>query len=365
MSECPPDTGLRLICTWLRERFADPQVIILVLLLLIGIAIVLLLGEMLAPVIAALVIAYLLEGVVRFLERRKVPRQLSVIVVFTVFMLLLLLGVFILVPLLTQQIGQLLNQLPLMITRGQEELLRLPQHYPQIISEEQVRDMMAMLRVELMGLGQRALTFSLSSVVSVIAFLVYVVLVPLLVFFFLKDKKPIQAWIASYLPGHLDMSIQVWKEVNTQIANYIRGKVWEILIVWSASALAFTVLRLDFAMLLSFFVGLSVLIPYIGATVATIPIAVIAYFQWGVSPEFLRLMVAYGIIQLLDGNVLAPVLLGEVVNLHPVAVIVAILIFGGLWGFWGIFFAIPLATLVHAVLKSLSAVSTLPSSTPP
>jgi putative permease len=353
MNETPQCTAVELARRWIRERFADPQVLILVVLLLIGVTVILFLGEMLAPVIAALVIAYLLEGIVRFLERRRIPRHAAVLVVFSVFMFLLLMGIFVLVPLLTQQIGQLLNQLPLMIARAQEQLLEFPKQYPQIASEEQVRDMVAMLRTELMGLGQRALTFSLSSLVSVIAFLVYIVLVPLLVFFFLKDKKPIQAWIRSFLPVHMELSIDVWTEVNVQIANYIRGKVWEILIVWSVSALTFTVLGLDFAMLLGFLVGLSVLIPYIGATVVTIPIAVIAYFQWGVSPEFFRLILAYGVIQLLDGNVLAPILLAEVVDLHPVAVIVAILIFGGLWGFWGIFFAIPLATLVHAVLKSL------------
>jgi putative permease len=364
MNECPPNSGMDLVRTWLRERFADPQVLILAFLLLFGIAIVLLLGKMLAPAIAALVIAYLLEGLVRFMERWKVPRWFAVSVVFSIFMLMLLLGIFILIPLLTQQIGQLLNQLPMMISRGQVELLRLPQHYPQIVSEEQVREIMAMLRVELMSLGQRVLTFSLASLVSVIAFLVYIVLVPLLVFFFLKDKKAIQDWLRSYLPGHLDLSVQIWNEVNSQIANYIRGKVWEILIVWSASTMTFTILGLDFAMLLGFIVGLSVLIPYIGAVVVTIPVAVIAYFQWDVSSEFLRLLIAYGIIQLLDGNVLAPILLGEVVDLHPVAVIVAILIFGGLWGFWGIFFAIPLATLVHAVLKSISGLRSEPVGMP-
>jgi putative permease len=116
--------------------------------------------------------------------------------------------------------------------------------------------------------------------------------------------------------------------------------------------LTLAIMGMDFAMLLGVLVGLSVLIPYIGAATVTIPVAVLAYFQWGVSPEFWWLLVAYGIIQALDGNVLVPLLFSEVVNLHPVAIIVAVLVFGGLWGFWGVFFAIPLATLVQAVLKA-------------
>ncbi|KOO09875.1 permease, partial [Vibrio xuii] len=94
--------------------------------------------------------------------------------------------------------------------------------------------------------------------------------------------------------------------------------------------------------------GLSVLIPYIGAAAVTVPVAMVGLFQWGLSPDFYWLLLAYGIIQALDGNVLVPVLFSEAVNLHPVAIIIAVLVFGGLWGFWGVFFAIPLATLVKA-----------------
>jgi putative permease len=144
----------------------------------------------------------------------------------------------------------------------------------------------------------------------------------------------------------------VWVEVDRQIGNYVRGKFIEILIVWVVTFLTFSIMGMQFAMLLGVLVGLSVLIPYIGAAAVTIPVAILAYFQWGLSPEFLWLMLAYGIIQALDGNVLVPLLFSEVVDLHPIAIIVAVLIFGGLWGFWGVFFAIPLATLVQAVLKA-------------
>jgi putative permease len=114
----------------------------------------------------------------------------------------------------------------------------------------------------------------------------------------------------------------------------------------------FSAFGLNYAMLLGVLVGLSVIIPYIGATVVTVPVLIIAWFQWGWTVDFAWLSVAYFVIQALDGNVLVPLLFSEVVNLHPVAIIVAILVFGGLWGFWGVFFAIPLATLVQAVLTA-------------
>jgi putative permease len=86
--------------------------------------------------------------------------------------------------------------------------------------------------------------------------------------------------------------------------------------------------------------------------VVTIPVLMVAWFQWGWVSEFAWLAAVYFTIQALDGNVLVPLLFSEVVNLHPVAIIISILVFGGLWGFWGVFFAIPLATLVKAILSA-------------
>jgi putative permease len=99
-------------------------------------------------------------------------------------------------------------------------------------------------------------------------------------------------------------------------------------------------------------VGLSVLIPYIGATLVTIPVLLVGYLQWGISNDFAWLIGLYAVIQIIDGNILVPLLFSEVVNLHPVAIVVAVLIFGGIWGFWGLFFAIPLATLVKAIYNA-------------
>ncbi len=132
----------------------------------------------------------------------------------------------------------------------------------------------------------------------------------------------------------------------------MRGKIWELLIVWAITYITFTFLGMDFALLLSLFVGLSVIVPYIGVAVMYLPVALIGFYQWGVSAELAYVLVAYTIIQLFDGNLLAPLLLSEVVDLHPVAIISAVLIFGSIWGLWGMFFAIPLATLVHAVFKA-------------
>ncbi|WJW76200.1 AI-2E family transporter [Thiohalobacter sp. IOR34] len=343
---------MNIVRQWFRRHFSDPQVVILALFLVAGFLVVATMGDMLAPLLAGVVIAYLLEGVVQWLERRSLGRTPAVLLVFLTFVFFLLFLIFGLVPRLSSQITQLVQQLPEMVAKWQESLLQLPERYPGFVSDEQVRQLMAALRTELGAFGQKVLSLSVASLFGLITLLVYLVLVPVLVFFLLKDKRRILGWITQHLPRERALATEVWREVDVQIGNYVRGKVWEIFIVGGASYLTFKLMGLQYAVLLGTLVGLSVIVPYIGAAVVTLPVAVIAYFQWGWSADFAWVLFAYGLIQALDGNVLVPLLFSEVVNLHPVAIIVAVLVFGGLWGFWGVFFAIPLATLVQAVLRA-------------
>jgi putative permease len=340
------------ITQWFKRQMANPQIVFLTIALLVFILFITYTGQMLAPVLASIVIAYLLQGIVNYLQRWKVPRLLSVILVYVLFVLFILLIMFALMPLLFNQTKELIQNIPAMLSLGQASLLTLPERYPELFSEIQVYDMIDSIRTELTAYGQHVLTLSLASVTSVISVLIYAVLVPMMVFLFLKDKDKILGWIHERLPKDRQLADQVWGEVDVKIGNYIRGKFWEILTVWLVCWITFMVMNLQWAALLAVLVGLSVIVPYVGAAVVTIPVAMVAWFQWGWSPPFFYLMLAYFIIQALDGNVLVPLLFSEVVNIHPIAIIVAILFFGGLWGFWGVFFAIPLATLVQAVISA-------------
>ncbi len=362
---------------WLTRTFSDPQVALLAASLVVGVLVIIFFGRMLTPVVAALVIAYLLEGVVGRLRRVGLPRLLSVSVVFTGFMAVLVFLLFGLLPLITRQVAAILQQLPNYVAQGQAWLSTLPDRYPNLISgpnpdpnqsigaralsdeeiplalisQDQLSALLEATSAELINYGARLV--SLSGVMGVVSLLIFLVLMPVLVFFFLKDKHRLLAWVRAHTPKDRGLVTQVWRDVDAQIGNYVRGKALEIVIVWSVTYVVFLLLGLPFALLLSMLVGLSVIIPYIGAAVVTIPVAVVAMVQFGgLGPEFWWVMIAYAIIQALDGNVLVPVLFSEVVSLHPVAIITAILVFGGIWGFWGVFFAIPLATVVSAVLRA-------------
>ena len=337
---------------WFRRHFSDPQVVILAGLLIFGLVTVLYAGRHLMPVIASIIVAYLLDGIIHRLQQIGVPRMPALLAVFFLFFLALLALLFGLFPLLTRQATQLLQEVPAMLNEGQRLILTLPEHYPAIFGEAEIESVFNQIRTEAGNFADAMLRRLLSSVVGIITLLVYMVLMPLLVFFFLKDKEAILGWLRRYLPRERGLATRVWQGVDTQLGNFIRGKFWEILLIWGITYLTFLFLGLNFSMLLGFLVGVSVLVPYIGAAVLTFPVALVAFFQFGWSGELAWILVAYGIIQLFDGNILVPLLFAEVINLHPIAIIVAVLFFGGIWGFWGVFFAIPLAILFQGVLNA-------------
>ncbi len=343
---------IKLINDWYTRHFSDPQVAILAFLLLLGFGVVYFAGNLLAPLFAAVIIAYLLDGAVVFLRRFKIPQFIAMVLTFSLFMLFLLIVMFILAPLMFKQTTQFMLEIPRMLAEGQSVIMMLPEKYPTIISQEFIAEILTSIKSNITDSSQKFVSLSLASAVDVFSFLVYLVVVPLLVFFFLKDKSLIISWFRSFLPRDRALVATVWMEVNGKITGYVRGKFMEILIIWVISYITFLIFGLNYALLLSFAVGVSVLIPYVGAVAVTLPVAIVAYFQWGYSYETVYVLIAYAVIQFLDGNLLVPLLFSEMVNLHPAAIIMSVLFFGGLWGVWGVFFAIPLATLVHSVMNS-------------
>ena len=348
---------------WYQRHFSDPQVITLTLFLVGGFAFVIFAGEILAPVLASIVIAYLLDGAVQVLQRSRLPRIFLLLLVFALFLALTFIVFFVLVPALSKQLTQFVVEVPNMVSHGQALLMQLPERFPNLVTTEQVNELIASLRSELVSAGQAFIGNPFANVVGILTLFVYLILVPLLVFFFVKDKEVIIRWIEGFMPQERALTSEVWFEVNQKIASYVRGKAIEIFLVWSVCYVTFSFFDLRYSMLLSFLVGLSVIIPYAGAAVVTVPVAVVAYSQWGFATETLYVLVAYLIIQFLDGNLLVPLLFSEVVNLHPVAIIIAVLFFGGLWGVWGVFFAIPLATLINAVINAWPSRNVSPEST--
>ena len=337
---------------WYQRYLSEEEAVVLLMLLVAAFAVMLAFGEILAPVFVAVILAYLMQGVANVMRHRGLPKELSVAVSTLLFFggfLAVLLG---LAPLVWRQLVGLVREAPAMIEAGRKVLITLPEEYPVFFTQQQVNELTSVIQAEMATMGQILVTKGLSSIPSMLALLVYLILIPLMVFFFLKDRDQLIGWFAGFLPAKRPLLDRIWGELNVQFANYARGKGIEILIIGGASYLVFAVFSVNYAALLGLLVGLSVIVPYIGATLVTIPVFVVAYAQFGVTPDFYWVVGAYIVIQVLDGNVLVPLLFSEAVNLHPVAIVIAVLFFGGLWGLWGVFFAIPMATLVNAILSA-------------
>jgi putative permease len=345
---------MNVIKNWYQRFVEDPQLVLLALILILSLAVIILFGQMLAPVLAALILAFLLDGAVTRLKVRGVSNLAASTAVFLLFLMLSLIAFFALLPPIMGQFGQFFSLLPTMVTAIQEQVMRLPEAFPGIVDEAQIAEIVDHLRSEFIVLGQDALAFSLGGLANLLTIIVYLVLVPVMVFFFLKDKTMILAWFGHYLPENRQLAGEVWSEALAKAGDYARGKVYEILIVGTSAWIVYWALDLRFAAFLAVITGVSVLVPYIGAALVTFPVAFVALFQWGPGSEAVIAVVAYLILQALDGNVLVPLLFSEVVKIHPNAIILAVLLFGGIWGLWGVFFAIPLATLFNAVITAWS-----------
>lgn len=336
------------------QRFlSNPSLVALVFFLLtLGLTFYIL-GQWLLPVIVAVVIAYLLEGVIKKITQFNIPRIAAVSIVFLIFSSFIFYIFFILAPTILFQAKTLINDLPEYILLGQQRLQILPQRFPNLFTEQDINQIIANINLELTRLSRNLFSGKLfASLLAILTTLIYAILVPILVFFMLKDKAIILTWLGRFLPENKQILQDIWQEVDIQIGNYIRGKFTEILVVWCLTFIPLHLFGLQYSLLLSLMVGLSVLIPYIGATVVTVPILAVAYMQFGIDSTFWWIAGLYSIIQILDGNVIAPLIFSEAVNIHPVAIIISVLVFGGLWGFWGIFFAIPLATVVKAIIEA-------------
>ena len=340
------------ISNWFQRNFADPGAVSLFMTIILGLIFLEYFGSMLTPILVSIVIAYLLNAVVNMLKRWHVPNILAVLVVYIIFLGTLLYIMFGLLPLLFRELSNLVQEAPKAITAGQVWLQHLSQKYPAYLSAAQFQTYAAPIQHQLASSGQEVLKYSLSTIPNIIHLLLYLVLVPLFVFFFLKDSHAIITWASQYMPKDRGLSLKVWQELNKKIGAYVKGRVLEVLIISAVGSASFALLGLNYAVLFGVAFGVAVIIPYVGAIVVTIPIVIVALLQFGLSAHFAYFLGVYALLNIADGNFLVPYLFSESMDLHPLVILLSVVVFGDLWGFWGIFFAIPIATLIDVILRN-------------
>jgi putative permease len=339
----------------LRRIAGDPQFVSLFVVLALVVVALYAFGFELIPFIAAFLLAYFLDAGVQQLTRRGMRRGVAVGLVFSAYLvtyLLLLIGP---VQLVARQALEVAGALPGNTTQLIQRLQALPDPSFGLLPEPVRQEVLDFLLARTQGWFTSAVSGTLGLVPAATSWIVFVFLVPLLVFFFLKDKEVLIGGVVRCLPRRRVLVTRIWLEMEQQLGNYVRGKIWEILIVGVVTWVVFAVLGFEYPVVFGVLSGLSVVVPYVGAIGLAVPVFILSYLQWGLGWELGWLMIAYTVIQFVDGNVLVPYIFSETVKLHPVMILLAVFIFGSLWGFWGVLFAIPLATfakaLLHAVLE--------------
>lgn len=344
------DTFGGFFTSWFRRNFSNPELLSLLVTIVLAIAALELFGDILKPILISVVLAYLLLGVVHWLKRWRIPHQLAVWLAFILFCGAIVFTLLAIIPAFWSQLSHFISGLPKLINHVSGFLADLKQRYPATLASLNIPEVTAAIKAHAVTIGKTALQYSWSGLSGLISVVLYFVLVPILTLMFMLDSGPITNWLSRFLPRNRGLLQKVWVAVNQQMANYIRARVIEVIIVGVLSTIAFFLFGLEYALLLGVVCGLSVIIPYVGAVLSTIPLVLIAYFQFGIDAHFLYLMLVYVIIGAFDAYLLVPYLFSESMNLHPVVIIISIVIFGGFWGFWGVFFAIPLASVLGIIL---------------
>ena len=333
----------------LKSIFSNEETIIFSLVILLFFLVISFFGSIITPFMISIVVAYLLVGMQKKIQSYDVSANVALIITFSVFIITGAALLIWLVPLLYIQLQAFILDVPNLINNFLDFISGLPAKFPDLVSSEQISIFFQAVSEEASAIAQNIVKSSISGIQSAITFLLYIILFPILVYFFLFDRKNIIEGFIKIIPGKREMLTNIWAEMDIQLSNYVRGKTIEIFIVGIAAAIIFVSLGLKYSALLSVLVGLSVIIPFVGAFLVTIPIVVVGLLQFGLGTEFYLLIGLYLLLQALDGNLLVPIIFSETVKLHPVVIILAVFIFGSMFGFWGVFFSIPIATFIKAV----------------
>lgn len=317
-------------------------------------------GFILAPFILALVLSYILDPLVDWVEGPRIGRSLAILILAVPFLALLAVGIVFGVPALARQTGELIHNTPEFLARladwleaAQEKAIKvdLP-----LIREEELLDRLRSVdsaavisfleeRREqiysgiwsgVLGLGR--------GIGSFLSILGYVVLTPVLAFYLLRDWDGLMDRIAGLLPQEArERVLSLTAEYDELLARYLRGQVTVALIIGFLTAAGLLLLRFPYAILLGVLVAVFSVVPYMGLVLSLIPAIFIALVSGSVVISLVKIAVVYGATQALEGTVISPRILGDSVGLHPVWVVLALVLGGFFFGFVGLLLGVPMA----------------------
>jgi predicted PurR-regulated permease PerM len=313
------------------------------------------LSPILFPFLVAALLAYLGDPLVDRLER-KMPRTLAVTIVFVCLLLVMAALLVVLLPALQQQVVALIKGLPRYIDWLQANAIPwLNQNLGLDISLMNLETLKTAAKghwQQVGGIAANVMNVISQSGMVMLAWLANLVLIPVVTFYLLRDWDELVAAVHDLLPRHLEpMVTQLSKESDEVLGAFVRGQLMVMLALGTIYALGLWMVGLDLALLIGMIAGLVSFVPYLGFILGFILAAVAALFQFQDAIQLLPVLAVFGVGQALEGMLLTPLLVGDKIGLHPVAVIFAVMAGGQLFGFVGILLALPVAAVIMVLLR--------------
>ncbi len=314
-----------------------------------------LLGPILTPFVAAGILAYICNPLVQRLATRKVPRTLAVALVMGGLLLLSGLLLLIMLPLLEKEIGLLMTRLPDWIEAARTKLLPQLQQWFGVSQEWDSQALKNLLLSHWQGAGGVAgklLPWLGSGGGALVGALVNLLLVPVAMFYLLRDWDALVAHLDGLVPRHWHGKVrEIAGEVDGVLAEFLRGQIAVMLLMSVFYVVALWLAGLEFALPIGILAGMLVFVPYLGMILGLSLATLAALMQFSGFGGVLWVWAAFGAGQLLEGMVVTPWLVGDRIGLHPLAVIFALLAFGQVFGFFGLLLALPLSAILLVALR--------------
>ncbi len=322
--------------------------------------IIYLLSPVLIPFLIAALIAYLADPVTDRLQARGLSRIVAVCIVFLFMMLLALALLLILMPLLQEQFNAFFNRLPIMIGWVQDQLIPTLARFIGVPADAiHLEALKNTLMNNWRDVGN-VLTFVLGRVShsgqAIIIWLTYLILIPVVTFYLLRDWDLLLARICDLIPRTYEPVISTLaKQCDQVLAEFLRGQLLVMSALGFIYSLGLWLAGVEFALLIGMLAGIVSFVPYLGGIIGISIAAIVAFMQYQDILHLVYVAMVFALGQLIEGMVLSPLLLGERIGLHPVAVIFAVMAGGQLFGFVGILLALPVAAIVMVLLRYMHA----------
>ncbi len=332
---------------------------------LLGLALVVVyrgLGDLLTVLLVALIVAYLLDPLIDRFERKGWNRSVAIVFCLADFVLLAGLIILLLVPYVVTELSTLTTNIDAYLARGGKELKSLEEGLRQITGldldlrlgsmTEQIPLLLEKLPQESLNPIKAAVSRAVGSTFGLLGTLVQWALFPIFAFFFLRDFDGMKSGLFSVVPYRFrELVVGQYREIDAKMSQFIRGQCMLCLALAALYGLGLGLFTdIDLAVLIGVLSGLLFVIPYFGTFIGLLLGTALALLKFGLSAQVAYVWAVFGVVQLIEGALLTPKIVGDSVGLHPVVVMLALVAGGNLFGFLGILLAVPLAAIVQVVL---------------